>query len=303
MFGIEENKDRSRGKVDICVLGHRLFSVFLSKRKMKCRIAMLEQEIKNLHNLMTYAIDITKIPCAKGELREKQLAGLALLEKVGAICKENNLLYWLDFGTLLGAVRHKGFVPWDDDIDICVLRRDYEKLRNILKQEFANTDISVRETHPVFPNRFQLRISQSGDTVEMDIFPVDEYVVSKVSEKEKISLNERIKKAQGILNEHSMQNEKFKSDINSVKQYISYLNEKIICPQSVFEKVHNPLLYYGIDWAHTYRDNTISFDTIFPLSEISFEGKKFPCPNRATEHLQNLYGNYDCFPKVIYREV
>ena len=68
------------------------------------------------------------------ECREIQMS---ILDEIDRICKENNLKYSLAYGTLLGAVRHKGYIPWDDDIDICMLREDYEKLIAILKDKNA----------------------------------------------------------------------------------------------------------------------------------------------------------------------
>ncbi len=60
-------------------------------------------------------------------LRLVQTANLGLLKILDKLCKENNITYWLDFGTLLGAKRHKGFIPWDDDVDIGMPREDYER--------------------------------------------------------------------------------------------------------------------------------------------------------------------------------
>ena len=63
------------------------------------------------------------------EIRKYQLAQLELIDVVNNLCSELNLTYYIIGGTLLGAVRHKGFIPWDPDIDIAMPRDDYEKLR------------------------------------------------------------------------------------------------------------------------------------------------------------------------------
>ncbi|MDO4949955.1 MAG: LicD family protein [Bacteroidales bacterium] len=66
----------------------------------------------------------------QGSLRRKaQIRMLHILEVVDAICRDEHIDYWMDAGTLLGAVRHKGFVPWDDDLDICIMRRDYARFK------------------------------------------------------------------------------------------------------------------------------------------------------------------------------
>ena len=73
--------------------------------------------------------------CGDTVLRQSQLVMLRILKTVDSICKENNISYWLDSGTLLGAARHGGFIPWDDDIDIMMLREDYELFKEIAKKE------------------------------------------------------------------------------------------------------------------------------------------------------------------------
>ena len=64
-------------------------------------------------------------------LRQCQLASLHLLYVLDKICEEHGLRYWLAFGTLLGAVRHKGFIPWDDDVDVYMTFSDLKKLSKI----------------------------------------------------------------------------------------------------------------------------------------------------------------------------
>ena len=72
------------------------------------------------------------------QLEKLHQVELKALLKFDQVCRKYNLQYTLDGGTLLGAIRHKGFIPWDDDTDVCMLREDFEKLRSIPKEEWGN---------------------------------------------------------------------------------------------------------------------------------------------------------------------
>ena len=83
------------------------------------------------------------------QLRTLQLIELEMLEEFDRVCNENDINYVVVGGTMLGAIRHKGFIPWDDDVDICMLREDYEKLKKL--RDRLNPDICYFQDHTTDP--------------------------------------------------------------------------------------------------------------------------------------------------------
>jgi len=77
------------------------------------------------------------------DIEEIQKVDLEILRFFDNVCRENNLTYFLSGGTLLGAIRHKGFIPWDDDVDLVMPRKDFEKLIEILDKSDSNYKLFI----------------------------------------------------------------------------------------------------------------------------------------------------------------
>ncbi len=120
-----------------------------------------------------------------------------ILDTIISICDKNNINYWLDAGTLLGAIRHKGFIPWDDDIDIGLMRQDYNKLLELIPSNLPNdlvlqsrkTDnkyklpfIKIRDKYSIIESEFNF------NGIFIDIFPFDKMPKSNLLKKLQVSL-------------------------------------------------------------------------------------------------------------------
>ncbi len=123
----------------------------------------------------------------KLELAETQQIALEILKQVVNICEKQNIRYYLVFGTLIGAIRHKGFIPWDDDLDIMMPRPDHDRFVEYFKshsEEFKNLKIFTPELNPEYPymitrvsdDRYRIVMDNErpyGMGVFIDIYPYD----------------------------------------------------------------------------------------------------------------------------------
>ena len=120
---------------------------------------------------------------------------LEILKYIHNFCIENDIKYFLNYGTLIGAVRHKGFIPWDDDIDICMFRKDYEKFIDLFSKDDGIYKILSLETDDKYYNNF-IKVINSKTKIEdernyktydlgifVDIFPIDSFDDLKLVEK------------------------------------------------------------------------------------------------------------------------
>ncbi|WP_049523839.1 LicD family protein [Streptococcus pseudopneumoniae] len=252
------------------------------------------------------------------DIREIQQMELGIMEYIHETCQKIGVKYFLAYGSLIGAVRHKGFIPWDDDMDICMLREDYEKLQDYL---IANPDkryevmsyknnlnyvypfMKVQDNHTYLLEE-DVRID-SNMGIYVDIFPVDGYEDDSVF---KDKMTRLIKKRQlscytfkGITNT--------KSILNSLIRYISVI---------IFYFTNTNKYIRGIDELAQSRkvddyelvDYLIYKDMNKPVWKREwlkqtitgvFEGKEFMIPKNYHEILTSDYGDYTQLPPVELR--
>lgn len=235
-------------------------------------------------------IDITTLPPAEGDFREFQLATLSLLLDFDAICKQNNIHYWLDFGTLMGAVRHKGFIPWDDDIDLGIFRKDYEKIMDIVNNNTINPDI--RAIYNYKTGVFIKITHKKCNQLFLDLFPVDEYG-EIISEKEQLKETKKIKKIAGRVRKSP----EVTTNFELKRERIAEAREKEILIRELPKDKAKMQYIWGIDFYHLWKNWFTNYDVYFPFKTITFEGYEFPCMNNPDKYLKRVYGDYMAYPK------
>lgn len=283
IFTIATISNYSETRNLITILG---FKIKIAKRE----IAKERQE-NVFYQYKKDKIDITKVPQAQGLLRDIQLANLALLKELAYVCEKNNFKYILDAGTLLGAIRHKGFIPWDDDIDILMFREDYEKIVSAFKNTTRNSDIYAEYHRDKDTNsQYFIKIKHKKcPFLGVDIFPLDSYG-KHLSLKEQLIATNKICKILKHL----------KKEINP---NISNKETKTILTKTMKEKIllsstnENGDFVYGVDFAHKLKNWFLDRDIVLPLRKIMFEDSEYTTVNKPKEFLKNIYGDYMKYPK------
>ena len=252
------------------------------------------------------------------DIREIQQMELGIMEYIHEICQKIGVKYFLAYGSLIGAVRHKGFIPWDDDMDICMLREDYEKLQDYLisnpdeRYEVMSYKNNLNYVYPfmkVQDNQTYLleedvRID-SNMGIYVDIFPVDGYEDDSVF---KDKMTRLIKKRQlscytfkGITNTKSL--------LNSLIRYISVIvfyftnTNKYIRGIDELAKSRKVLDYEEVDYL-IYKDMNKPVwrrEWLEQVTTGTFEGKEFMIPKNYHEILTSDYGDYMQLPPVELR--
>ena len=227
-------------------------------------------------------------------LRKAQLIMLEMLIEFDAICKKHQLQYWLDSGTLLGAVRHQGFIPWDDDIDLSMPVEDYNKFLKIAQNELSSEIFfQTSQTDKNFKFDYIKLRSDKASIVEIhekdkkinyhqgvfvDIFPMLTIENTEANKKQYDSTLKEIRDVSSI----SLHTPNGKDDPVKRAALIASLKQK-----------HQG---WGIDkgkviYGGEMPDVSAWFDIkkIFPLTTMEFEGLPFPVPNNPNHYLDAIY--------------
>ena len=263
--------------------------------QMQVKQDQLLSEITILRNIVTSSVDITHLPPAHGDLRLIQQAGLVLLKKLDRVCRENNLSYWMDFGSLLGTVRHKGFIPWDDDMDVSMLRSDYDRLLPILEKEFCKDGFH-------FSKGDIIRLFYKGIPAQVDIFPYDQATETEPPVEGTAKFTELYQWMENV-HWHVFQPDYSKLDT----QEDTITPEHFAKGHHVFEDTFlkggcalpNGYLFTGVETTPPQRA-FFKYDWIFPLKKACFEGMDVLIPQKADLYLRQYYNDYMAFPRDCY---
>ena len=255
----------------------------------------------------------------RSKVKKIQASQLEILKYVDDVCQKIGINYYLAFGSLLGAIRHQGFIPWDPDIDIVLLRDDYETLRDYFfnheTDKFVYVDNTIdpnhisphalvinKETHILGYDNAKILFPRKYDGVYIDIFPLDK---TSVDRSEQLKQSKRITNILSIITLknpiiHYGKNWNIKQVI---KIFIAYLLKPI-----TFKFLGNLLIremtrYRNCD-SDCYVIPTLAvlFDRIVPFSyysvprRVKFEDKEFLIPAKSEEILKINYGDYMKFP-------
>lgn len=249
------------------------------------------------------------------ELRAKELNLLNLFDE---FCKKNTLSYFLAYGTLLGAVRHKGFIPWDDDIDVCMLRPDYERFLSMRRDfESENSQALVKKcgdkgypfpftkiedkTTLVHEHAMSERIHTG---VWIDIFPFDGFRDSPEKNKKLFSNEKRNKKIiqKSLAKAGAVGGNRIKRLLNCILIPLARLYVWIcrlpqrsdeIAKKNSFDKCNS---VGTLVWAAQGTCNIMKKENVFPLSQVLFCDRNYPAPKQTDIYLSRIYGNYMQLP-------
>ncbi len=254
---------------------------------------------------------VTRKEVTKEEMRTIQLD---ILDKIHDYCEKNHLRYSLCGGTLLGAVRHQGYIPWDDDIDIMMPRPDYEKFmvefndkhEYLVTQNFKNSKTFYYDFGKVYDNRTIIKEKDRCLTgVYVDIFPIDGMPDSQEE------TSEIITKCISIIEDLKKTTQYYKFN-NGHFLRVKYLLKLLICPsrKKTIERYYELInkypfggkKYSGVLMGQYGLKEKLPSKLYSSYTNLMFEGKSYRVMGGYTSYLSSLYGDYMQLPPIEKRK-
>lgn len=251
----------------------------------------------------------------KIEIEELKQLQLEILKDVHLFCRNNNITYYIAYGTLLGAVRHRGYIPWDDDIDIMMPRDDYVKFLKSFNGASSYLTVCAPEVNRsyyasyanVFDNRTILvepHLSHRGVDlgVKIDVFPLDVVPDDETEYK-------RIVKNVALWNKFlgAKRNKLSKTKVRyrwkhfllfliSLPFTYAYLQKKVMEKASSLRGIETKYLDNLVYNIYPYK--RFEKEWFGEAVDVEFEGLKFNAPSNYDSYLRRLYGDYMQLPPV-----
>lgn len=258
------------------------------------------------------------LPSGK-DLKMLQKIELEMLIELDRICKKNNISYSLDGGTLLGAVRHKGFIPWDDDVDVIMLRREYSKFRKACKKDLDESRFFLQD-YRSDPNyrwgyaklrrkgtehvRLGQEMLKQKTGVFIDIFVADQvpdsYLLRRVHHFLCFCIRKMLYAPLGEANSSSWLLRRWYSLLNKIPRNVSFWLRDLLavcCNRKRKELISHYTLQYPKSCRYGLPRRC--FDEMI---EMEFEGRSFSGFKEYDVYLRMHYGNYMELPPVEERK-
>lgn len=234
-------------------------------------------------------------------LRKDQKEMLKVLVAFAEICKKHDIQWWLCSGTLLGAARHKGFIPWDDDLDVSMLEKDYRRLEKILVGiESDEYFFQCTKTDPDYVNVFG-KFRKKKDPVETTDYRakyfrfqgvgLDVFYIEKANR-----FAAHLAKFFYLNMQHPTQYIRSRFLRHMAIKVVRAINFALLIPLARLTGAINPKDEYRVCLGSGFYKSKFFMKDIFPLSQMEFEGVEFPVPGNTDSYLTNIYGDWRKLP-------
>lgn len=225
---------------------------------------------------------------------------LTVLDLIDSICSKHNITYFADWGTYLGAIRHKGFVPWDDDLDICMHRNELNKFLAVAKEElpegysvmsFHNNDYSWKFIYNIVPNDhmcFTPEYLKSHYSFPY-IVAIDIFIIDNISDDDSIeqSRNEQVKRLLNEADKISLSEQSEPDKLNKMRALYDEA-EKLL----QLENEHDTeRVVQKVPWG-VYHNRTYDKSDFINAVRVPFEMTSVPVPLCFNKILSSKYGNF-----------